>query len=160
MSVRLIVGLVLVLAGVLLVTVAVLGARSRLPRNRFAGVRTAATMRSEKTFALANRVAAPLAGAAGAVAVAGGAAILAGAPGALGWVVLAVTAAGTLVLAGLGGALGDRAAARLAAAEPDPPACGGMCAGCDLVAGCRPAAEQAPAEQAEPQQVEQPSAQG
>ncbi|WP_214371048.1 SdpI family protein [Pseudonocardia sp. H11422] len=141
LTVRLIVGLVLVLAGALLVTVAVLGARSRLPRNRFAGVRTAATLHSEHTFALANRVAAPLVAAAGATALAGGAVILAGGPGAIGWVVLAVTGIGTLVLSGLGGALGDRAAARLAAAEPAPAPCGGTCAGCDLVAGCRPTGE-------------------
>ncbi|MHA6797245.1 SdpI family protein [Pseudonocardia bannensis] len=141
LTVSLIVGPVLVLAGVLLVTVAVLGARSRLPRNRIAGVRTAATLHSERTFALANRVAAPLVGAAGAIALAGGAVLLAGRPGAIGWVVLAVTGVGTLVLSGVGGALGDRAAARLAAAEPAPSPCGGTCAGCDLVAGCRPAGE-------------------
>ncbi|GEL19390.1 SdpI family protein [Pseudonocardia asaccharolytica] len=136
---RLILGAVLVAAGVLLLTVALLGARGRLPRNRFAGVRTAATLRSEQTFTLANRVAAPLIGAAGAVGIAGGAALLAGAPGMASWVLLIVAGAGSLVLTGLGGALGDRSAARLAAAEPEPPACGGVCAGCDLVAGCRPA---------------------
>ena len=46
------------LAGVLLVTVAVLGARGRLPRNRWIGVRTPVTLASDAAFALANRVAA------------------------------------------------------------------------------------------------------
>ncbi len=130
---RLIVGCLLVLVGVALVTIAVLGARGRLPRNRWAGVRTAATLASDAAFALAQRVAAAPLGAAGAVAVVGGVVVVAGAP----LVVLAVTAVAVLVLAGLGGMLGDRAAARVRP-EPVPSACGGVCAGCDLVAGCRP----------------------
>ena len=127
-------------AGLALVALAVLGGRSRLPRNRFAGVRTAATLRSEAAFALANRVAAAPLGAAGAVAIAGGAAASLSGSGAAGWLVLALAAVGTLVLVGVGGAVGDRAAVELAAREPEPSACSGTCAGCDLVAGCRPAA--------------------
>jgi uncharacterized membrane protein len=114
---------------------AVLGARERLPRNRFAGVRTAATLSSDAAFARANRVAAPLCAAAGVVGAVGGAVVLAGGPLAVTVVVLALTAVGVLVLAGLGGMLGDRAAA---ATEPAPSACTGSCAGCDLVAGCGP----------------------
>ncbi len=136
--VRLPLGALLVLAGVALLTIAVLGARGRLPRNRWAGVRTAATLRSDAAFALANRVAAAPVGAAGAVAAVGGAVVAAG-TGAVPPVVLGVTVVGLLVLAGLGGMLGDRAAQRVPAAAP-PAACAGTCAGCDLVAGCRPAA--------------------
>lgn len=139
-TLRLVAGALLAGAGLALVALAVLGGRSRLPRNRFAGVRTAATLRSEAAFALANRVAAAPLGAAGAVAIAGGAAALLSASGAAGWLLLTLAAVGTLVLAGLGGAVGDRAAIGLAEREPEPSACSGTCAGCDLVAGCRPAA--------------------
>lgn len=137
-TLRLVAGALLAGAGVALFAVAVLGARSRLPRNRFAGVRTAATLRSDSAFALGNRVAAVPLGAAGAVAGLGGAAAVLGGPGAAAWIVLAITGAGTLVLAGFGGAMGDRAAVRMADREPEPSGCSGTCAGCDLVAGCRP----------------------
>lgn len=132
---RLIVTAVLVVAGIALLAVAVLGARSALRRNRWAGVRTPATMASEAAFTLGNRAAAVPVGAAGAVGVAGGAVLVAGAGGAVFWIVLAVSVVGLLVLAGIGGVVGDRAAA--AAPVPAPVGCGGVCAGCDLVAGCR-----------------------
>lgn len=134
----LVLGFVLALAGVALLAVAVLGARSRLRRNRWAGVRTHATLRSEEAFTLGNRAAAAPTGAAGAVALAGGAVLLAGAAGTLGWVLFGISTVGLLVLAGIGGVVGDRAAA----AVPEPaglPSCAGSCAGCDLVAGCRTA---------------------
>lgn len=135
LPVRLVLGALLVLAGGALLVIALLGARERLPRNRYAGVRTAATLSSDAAFVRANRVAAPLCAAAGVVGTAGGAVVLAGGPLAVTVVVLALTAVGVLVLAGLGGALGDRAAA---AVGPAPSACTGSCAGCDLVEGCTP----------------------
>jgi hypothetical protein len=139
LSIRLVLGAVELLAGLGLLTVALLGARGRLRRNRWAGVRTAASLRGDESFALANRVAAAPLGAAGAVAVVAGAVLLAGADGALGWVVLGIGGLGTLVLAGIGGAAGDRAAAALP--EPVRAGCAGECAGCELVATCRPAQE-------------------
>lgn len=132
---RLIIAVLLVLAGLVLLAVAVLGARGRLRRNRWIGVRTAETLRSDAAFALANRVAAAPVGAAGAVALAGGAVLLAGPVGAVSAVVLAVSVVGTLVLGAFGGMAGQRAALT----APAPVACGGVCAGCDLVAGCGPA---------------------
>ena len=140
---RLVAGSLLVTMGLALLVVALLGARSRLRRNRFAGVRTCATLRSDAAFMLANRAAAMPIGAAGVVAAAGGSVlltsvVLAGRPGPVGWVVLTVAVVGSLALTGLGGVVGDRVAADLAARAPEPPACGGACAGCDLVAGCRP----------------------
>jgi hypothetical protein len=140
LSVRLVLGALLVLLGVALLTVAVLGLRRRLPRNRWAGVRTAASLRSDAAFAVANQVAAVPLGAAGAVAVAGGGALLAGASGVLGWTLLVVSLVAVFVLTGVGGVAGDRAAAAVPRPEPGPSPCGGMCAGCDLVAGCRDAA--------------------
>lgn len=139
LPIRPLLGALLVLAGLALLAVAVLGARSLLRRNRWVGVRTAATLRSDESFALANRVAAAPLGAAGAVAVVAGGALLAGADGALAWVVPAIGILGTLVLGGIGGAAGDRAAGALPPPEPAPSACAGTCAGCELVAGCRPA---------------------
>jgi len=135
LTLRLVLGAALLLAAVALLVVAVLGARGRLRRNPWTGVRTRASLASDEAFTLANRVAAAPLAAAGAVAGLGGVAVLAGGPAALTWTVLLVTAAGVLGLTGLGGALGDRAARRVTASEP---ACAGACAGCDLVAGCRP----------------------
>jgi hypothetical protein len=136
LALRLAFGGALLLAAVALLAVAVLGALGRLPRNPWAGVRTRATSASDEAFALANKVAAAPLGAAGVVASVGGAALLAGGPGAVMWTVLAVSTAGMLGLTGLGGTLGDRAATRM---PPPAAACAGACAGCDLVAGCRPA---------------------
>lgn len=140
LTLRLLIGSLLVLIGAALLVVAVLGARGRLRRNRWVGVRTAATMRSEQAFTGANRVAAAPLGAAGAVAAAGGAVLLAGAGGALGWVVLAVSVVGTVGLAGTGAAAGDRAAATAGSPGSASMACAGACADCDLVAGCGAAA--------------------
>lgn len=135
---RLVVGAALLLAAVVLLAIAVLGARGRLRRNPWAGVRTRRTLSSDEAFALANRVAAAPLAAAGAVALIGGVVVLVGGPAAVTWTVLVVTTAGMLGLTGVGGALGDRAVARM----PAPAAtCAGTCAGCDLVAGCRTAQE-------------------
>lgn len=150
MTPRLILATLLVLAGAVFVVVAVLGARSRLRRNRWIGVRTPATLASEDAFVVGNRAAAAPVGAAGAVAVVGGATLLSGADGVLGWVVLGVSVVGMLVLAGVGGLVGDRAAATVVPPSPFAAGCAGTCAGCDLVAGCRPLATgqaEAPAEQ-------------
>jgi hypothetical protein len=136
-TVRLVLGCALLLAAVALLAVAALGGRGRLSRNPWAGVRTRVTLASDEAFVLANRVAAAPLAAAGAVALVGGATLLVGGPPAVTWTVLVIATAGTLGLTGLGGALGDRAAARMPAPEP---ACAGTCAGCDLVAGCRPGA--------------------
>jgi hypothetical protein len=136
-SVRLVLGALLVLLGAALLAVAVLGLRRRLRRNRWAGVRTSASLRSDAAFAIANQVAAAPLGAAGAVALAAGVALLAGASGVLGWTLVVVSLAGVFVLTGVGGVAGDRAARTVPAPAPAPSACAGTCAGCDLVAGCR-----------------------
>lgn len=138
MTVHLVVGAPLVLVGAALVALAVSGSRSRLRRNRWIGVRTAATMASETQFVAGNRAAAAPVGAGGAIAAVGGVVLLVGAPGALAWVVLAVSVVGLLVLAAVGGVVGDRAAAATPAPAPFSAGCAGTCAGCDLVTGCRP----------------------
>jgi uncharacterized membrane protein len=52
-------GIVLVLAGLLVVWVAIRSWQGRLSRNYVAGVRTPSTMRSDEAFRIANKVAAP-----------------------------------------------------------------------------------------------------
>lgn len=115
-------GALLLVAGAGLLTVGVLGWRRRLPRNRFAGVRTPATLRSDAAFIMANRVAAPPVLAAGGVCAAGGALAL-GAGGPALTVIVAVAGAGAVGLVLAGGLLGHR----VAAAMPSPV---GGCAGC------------------------------
>lgn len=140
-TLRLVLAVLFLLAGVAFVAVAVLGGRSRLRRNRWAGVRTAATLESAAAWVSANRVAAPPLGAAGGIALLAGLTLVASPPSALAWVLTAVGVLGAFVLAGIGGALGDRAAqleTASRAAEPAATACAGTCAGCDLIEGCRP----------------------
>jgi uncharacterized membrane protein len=123
-------GVVLVIAGVALLTVGLLGWRQRLPRNRFAGIRTPATLRSDAAFIVANRVAAPPVLAAGALCtVSGGLAW--GASGPALTIIVSVTGAGAVGLLLAGGLLGHRAAAATVPARP------GRCAGCSCgEAGC------------------------
>jgi SdpI/YfhL protein family len=112
-----------VVAGAGLLTVGLLGWRRRLPRNRFAGIRTPATLRSEAAFSAANRVAAPPVLAAGAVCAAGGALAL-GTGGPALTVIVAVAGTGAVGLLLAGGLLGHR----VAAAMPAPPGSCGRCA--------------------------------
>jgi uncharacterized membrane protein len=134
----LVLGVLFLVTGAALVAIAALGARSRLDRNRWAGIRTAHTLESRAAWVSAHRVAAAPLGAAGAVCVVAGIVLVTG-PAVVGWVVAGVGLVGTLVLAAVGGALGDRAAQlETASREPEPVGCTGSCAGCDLVAGCRP----------------------
>jgi uncharacterized membrane protein len=113
---------VLLIVASALLTVGLLGWQQRLPRNRFAGIRTAATLRSDAAFSAANRVAAPTTVAAGAVCAAGGALAL-GASGAALTVIVALAGAGAVGLLLAGGFLGHRVASAV------PPPTGG-CAGC------------------------------
>jgi hypothetical protein len=137
-TVRLAVGSLLVLVGLALVVVAVLGARSVLRRNRWVGVRTTATLASETQFVAGNRAAAVPVGAAGVVATVGGAFLLVDDGAVLNWVVLTISLLGVLGMTVVGGLVGDRAAASTPAPAPFAASCGGACAGCDLIEGCRP----------------------
>jgi hypothetical protein len=139
MTVRLVVGSLLVLAGMAQVVVALLGARSVLGRNRWVGVRTAATLASETQFVAGNRAAAMPVGAAGVVATVGGAFLLVSGTAAVNWVVLTISVLGIVGLTAVGGLVGDRAAALTPDPSPFSASCGGTCGGCDLVAGCREA---------------------
>jgi len=61
-----------VLAGFIIMWVAIRGWQGRLPRNGAVGVRTPSTMRSDAAFETANKAAAPLAAAGGVVLAACG----------------------------------------------------------------------------------------
>ncbi|PYE18726.1 SdpI/YhfL family protein [Williamsia limnetica] len=126
--------LALVLALVCL-TAGVLGTVSRLPRNRWLGVRSAETLQSDEAFVLANRVAGPGVICAGVVLTMGAA--LAAALG--GGVGLIVALAAITVGIGIAGVVGSLAIRAAAAAAPDPASdCGvsGGCTSCSLQSMC------------------------
>jgi hypothetical protein len=133
-TVPLVLGSLLVLVGLALVVTAVLGTRSVLRRNRWVGVRTAATLASETQFVAGNRAAAMPVGAGGAVAAVGGAFLLLDGN----WVIPTISVLGLVGFTVLGGLVGNRAAELTPAPAPFAATCGGACAGCDLIEGCRP----------------------
>jgi hypothetical protein len=124
--------LVPLLVGSALVVVGLLGLLERLPRNRFVGVRTPATLRTDRAFHLANKVAGLP------VAVAGTVGVLSGVLGLLtpSLVLAAVGFAGLVGIAVAGGVLAHRAAEAVPEPEPAPalPAgCRGCaCGGCEI----------------------------
>ncbi|SFP85193.1 SdpI/YhfL protein family protein [Amycolatopsis arida] len=128
-----------VLLGVLVGWGGYLGWRERLPRDRGAGVRTAATLRGDEAFRVANKVAGLPTMAAGGIGILGG---LAGLlmPDTVGLVIaVAVGLVGMLALVAGGGLLGHQAA--LAVPEPAPSSACGGCAcssgGCGAGAAAR-----------------------
>jgi hypothetical protein len=116
---------VLAAVGVIVAVLGVLGLAERLPMNRVAGVRTAATLRDAETFRIGNRVAGLPILVAGLVGVLGG--VLGIALPAGGLVAGIVAAAGMVAIASAGGIIGHKAA--LAVPEPEPELPAG-CAGC------------------------------
>lgn len=125
LAVQIILSAVLVIGGLAVLVTAFRGIRGQLPRNRYAGVRTAATMRDDQAFELGNRVAAPATLAGGAASLLCGLALPA-LPSLTTVIMVALLGAlGLLVLMAIGGTLGHRAAASL----PEPAAAGG-CGGC------------------------------
>lgn len=124
---------VLIIAASALATVALASLRERLPRNRWAGVRTPSSLASEDAFRLANKVAGlPLLAAA--VFLALGAAASLGLDGALRLTAVPMCVVAALVTAVAGGALGSKAASSVAASAHDcaPQRCA-TCTGCALV---------------------------
>lgn len=140
--------------------VAVAGLIGKLPRNRWAGIRTPDTLRSEESFALANKVAGPTMAAAAGLLVLGGIGALTMST-AMGLGIALVAVVGAVFTAGFGGSIGARAAAALpeqsgcgndcncghteepAAETPDAKAnaadCGtGSCGACSLKDACQP----------------------
>ncbi|MFB9906617.1 SdpI family protein [Allokutzneria oryzae] len=120
-------GAVLIVAGLAVAVVGTLGLLGRLPRNRFAGVRTEASMRDDDTFKAANRVAGLPFAAAGLVAAASGGLAIAMQDALATVIIMVIGVVGLLGMMAAGGALGSKAAA----AMPEKPAggCGGCCGG-------------------------------
>ncbi|MCA1655803.1 MAG: SdpI family protein [Pseudonocardiaceae bacterium] len=122
--------------GSVVAAVGVLGFLERLPRNRFAGVRTPATLRDDETFRVGNKVAGLPIAVAGVVAMVGGATAFA-MTNTGGVVVTALVGlVGMAAIAAAGGVLGHRAAEAVPEPAPELPAgCKGCaCGGCDLAA--------------------------
>lgn len=128
-----------VLAGLLIAAVGLLGLRERLPRNRFFGVRTTATLRDDATFRLANRVAGLPTLVGGLVGILAGAAglLMPNTAGLLACVLIGL--AGLLAITVAAGALGHRAALALPEPAPGvPPQCAGCaCGNCPVISGSR-----------------------
>lgn len=119
--------LVLLVGAVALGAVAFLGLTGRLKRNSVAGVRTEASMRSDETFTVANRVAGPTTAAAAVFLLIGAVATLA--PGGIFGVVAAVlTTVAALVTAAYGGAV----------PVEETGGCGHSCISCSLKDACQP----------------------
>lgn len=127
------VALVPLVVGVVVAAVGVCGWLERLPRNRFGGVRTPATLRDDETFRIGNKVAGLPIAVGGVVGILGGIAGLF-MSGAAAVVVAVLALLGTVAIAAAGGVLGHRAAEAVPAPEPALPAgCKGcQCGGCDL----------------------------
>lgn len=133
----LIVAIVLFVLALAVGVVAVAGLTGRLERNRWAGVRTADTLRDDETFALANKVAAPSVLGAAVLLVAGGVGALT-LPTVAGVIAVVVTIVAAFATAGAGGSIAARVAA---ATKPDDTAgCGTSCGACSLRGACEPTA--------------------
>jgi SdpI/YhfL family protein len=127
------IALVPLVVGLVLAAVGTLGFLERLPRNRFGGVRTPATLRDDETFRVGNKVAGLPVAVGGGVGVVGGAVALT-LTGAAALVVALVALTGLAVIATAGGVLGHRAAEAMPEPEPELPAgCAGCrCGGCGI----------------------------
>lgn len=123
-------GAVLVLVGAALAVVGILGLAARLPRNRWAGVRTPASLVSDGTFRVANRVSGPGIVVSGVLVALAGAAV-AGLEGLPRVVVTMLLLSGGVALMIAAGALGARAAA--VAPPVAPHARCADCTGCELM---------------------------
>lgn len=130
-GVNLVLPVVLGLLGVVLAAVGILGLQGKLRRNRFVGVRTAASLRDDEAFLLANRVAGVPNVVAGVVALGSGALVISG-PVLIGVIGLV----GVFAIAVAGGVMGHRAAEALPVKEA-PKGCGGCACG---GGGCSPLA--------------------
>lgn len=130
------VAVVLALSGAVMLAVAWASWAQKLPRNRFAGVRTPATMRSEEAFKLANKIAAPGIAAGGLVLALTAVGVLA-LPAAWGAsVAVALGAVVSLVPVGYGAYIGNKAAGKLPSMAESAPTCPYSAEVCASGGGC------------------------
>jgi uncharacterized membrane protein len=130
-----VVSLLLFVLALVVGSVAAASLTGKLPRNRWAGVRTAESMRDDETFTMANKVAGPTTAAAALLLLVGGAAGLM-LTGVFSVVAVLACLIAAFVTAGVGGSIGARAAA----AKPVDEAggCGHSCISCSLKDACAP----------------------
>ncbi|MBS9374588.1 SdpI family protein [Rhodococcus sp. B50] len=133
----LIVAVLLFVLALVVGAVGVAALTGKLPRNRWAGVRTPESLRDDDAFALANKVAAPsMLGSAVLLAV--GAVASLTLPTVAGIIAVIVTVVAALLTAGAGGSVAARVAA---ATKPEETAgCGTSCGACSLRGACEPTA--------------------
>ncbi|WP_241383580.1 SdpI family protein [Rhodococcus sp. CH91] len=133
----LIVAVLLFVLALVVGAVGVAALTGKLPRNRWAGVRTPESLRDDTTFALVNKVAAPsMLGAAVLLAVGGVASLTL--PTVAGIIAVVVTVVAALVTAGAGGSVAARVAA--ATKTEETAGCGTSCGACSLRGACEPTA--------------------
>lgn len=134
LAVQVIFCVLLVAAGAALVLLGWSCLRGKLPPNRYVGIRTVATLRSDLAFETGNRAAGPALVAAGAVALLSGVSLpLLPSPGSVA-LVTAIGGIGGFALMTVGGVAGHRAAEAL----PDsaPSGCAGCTGGCCGASRC------------------------
>ncbi|AOD21272.1 SdpI family protein [Rhodococcus pyridinivorans] len=133
----LIVAVLLFVLALVVGAVGVAALTGKLPRNRWAGVRTPDALRDDEAFALANKVAAPsMLGSAVLLALGGVASLTL--PTVAGIIAVVVTVVAALITAGAGGSVAARVAA---ATKPEETAgCGTSCGACSLRGACEPTA--------------------
>ncbi|MGW5322368.1 MULTISPECIES: SdpI family protein [Rhodococcus] len=133
----LIVAVLLFVLALVVGAVGVAALTGKLPRNRWAGVRTPDALRDDAAFALANKVAAPsMLGSAVLLALGGVASLTL--PTVAGIIAVVVTVVAALITAGAGGSVAARVAA---ATKPEETAgCGTSCGACSLRGACEPTA--------------------
>ncbi|AHD22100.1 MULTISPECIES: SdpI family protein [Rhodococcus] len=133
----LIVAVLLFVLALVVGAVGVAALTGKLPRNRWAGVRTPDALRDDEAFALANKVAAPsMLGSAVLLALGGVASLTL--PTVAGIIAVVVTVVAALITAGAGGSVAARVAA---ATKPEETSgCGTSCGACSLRGACEPTA--------------------
>ncbi|WP_271047339.1 SdpI family protein [Rhodococcus rhodochrous] len=133
----LIVAVLLFVLALVVGAVGVAALTGKLPRNRWAGVRTPDALRDDEAFALANKVAAPSMLGSAVLLTLGGVASLT-LPTVAGIIAVVVTVVAALITAGAGGSVAARVAA---ATKPEETAgCGTSCGACSLRGACEPTA--------------------
>ncbi|APU18031.1 MULTISPECIES: SdpI family protein [Actinoalloteichus] len=128
LAVAVVLSVVLLLAGAALLVIGWRGMKETLPRNRFAGVRTAATLRSDEAFRVGNRAAGLPTLVSGAIGVLTAVGLL-GLSGPAQLIALGVGVVGLLGLTVAGGVLGTRAAATVKDKPARTLGCAGQCCG-------------------------------
>lgn len=135
MATVIVVSILMFVLAIVVGSVAAASVAGKLPRNRWAGVRTPESMRDDDTFVMANKVAGPTNAAAALLLLIGGAAAVM-LTGAFAIVAVIACVIAAVLTAGVGGSIGARAAAAKPVEETG--GCGHSCISCSLKDACAP----------------------